>query len=443
MVRCGTFALFLLLAATAAAAGPTLILPANITAEAIGPQGAYVTYVATSNGVPVGEDENGRGATASCAPASGSLFPLGTTTVACTARDEAGSTSSGAFLVQVRDTTAPALTAPESISVDAGSDPSAAVTFSASATDLVDGPVSVVCTPPSGSTFFVGTTIVSCSATDAHGNTAGDAFSVAVTGSGTASLILQNISAEATSPDGAVVSFEGIANNGGIRITCTPPSGSTFALGETNVACTAEGGLSGSFVVRVADTTPPALSLPGTIFADATMPAGAVVTYTATASDLVDGSVAIDCTPPSGSTFAVGTTTVNCTASDSRGNTAGGSFEVNVVDVDPPSITSVSATPNVLWPPNHQMVPVSVSVTATDNVDFTPTCQIYLITSNEPVTNAFDWTITGQLTASLRAERTGGGSGRVYTIHVECLDDAANRSTSTVTVSVPHDRRRP
>ena len=173
------------------------------------------------------------------------------------------------------------------------------------------------------------------------------------------------------------------------------------------------------------------------------MPAGAVVTYSAAASDLVDGPVAVLCSPPSGSTFPVGTTTVNCSAADSRGNTGAGSFDVSVIDQEPPSIVSISVSPDTLWPPNRQMVSAAVAVTATDNVDLSPTCRIYLITSNEAVTSGFDWTITGQLTASLRAERTGGGSGRVYTVYVECLDDAANRSTGSVMVQVPHDRRRP
>ncbi len=57
---------------------------------------------------------------------------------------------------------------------------------------------------------------------------------------------------------------------------------------------------------------------------------GTVVDYSATATDLVDGSVAVDCTPQSGSFFTVGTTTVNCSSSDSRSNTSTGSFTVNV-----------------------------------------------------------------------------------------------------------------
>jgi HYR domain-containing protein/beta-propeller repeat-containing protein len=90
------------------------------------------------------------------------------------------------------------------------------------------------------------------------------------------------------------------------------------------------------FVSRIAvgappDTTPPAISVPSDITTNATAPAGAVVTYTATASDLVDGALTAVCTPVSGSTFAVGTTTVSCSATDSGGNTGDDTFSVTVL----------------------------------------------------------------------------------------------------------------
>lgn len=89
---------------------------------------------------------------------------------------------------------------------------------------------------------------------------------------------------------------------------------------------------SGSFAVTVVDTTAPALDLPDDITTPATEGDNADVTYTATATDIVDGTVTVNCTPPSGSTFSVGpATTVNCSATDAAGNTATGSFTVTVV----------------------------------------------------------------------------------------------------------------
>ena len=84
-----------------------------------------------------------------------------------------------------------------------------------------------------------------------------------------------------------------------------------------------------TYTVQV-DTTPPTLNVPANMTVNATMPAGAVVTYTApTATDAV-GVVTQGCSPLSGSTFGVGTTTVSCTASDAATNVALASFTITV-----------------------------------------------------------------------------------------------------------------
>lgn len=85
------------------------------------------------------------------------------------------------FTVTVEDTTPPVLTLPAGITTGATGPTGAAVTFSAGATDLVDGAVSVTCTYASGDTFPIGTTTVTCSATDSARNTATGAFKVTVT----------------------------------------------------------------------------------------------------------------------------------------------------------------------------------------------------------------------------------------------------------------------
>ena len=87
--------------------------------------------------------------------------------------------------------------------------------------------------------------------------------------------------------------------------------------------------------------TPPVLAgVPSETTVEATSPAGATVTFTApTATDLVDGSVAVSCTPVSGTTFAVGTTEVACMATDSAGNLAIARFDVVIDDTTPPVLT--------------------------------------------------------------------------------------------------------
>jgi predicted dienelactone hydrolase len=81
-------------------------------------------------------------------------------------------------------------------------------------------------------------------------------------------------------------------------------------------------------------TVAPVLTVPGTITAEATGPAGASVTYTATAIDDVDGERPVICTPASGSLFAIATTTVDCSASDRGGNTSTAQFTVTVLGAD-------------------------------------------------------------------------------------------------------------
>jgi hypothetical protein len=131
---------------------------------------------------------------------------------------------------------------------------------------------------------------------------------------------------------------------------------------------------------------------------------------------------------------------------DQRGSTASDSVSITVRDTTPPAIASVLASPNVLWPPNHKMVSVSLATVASDSVDASPTCAIASVLSNEKQNGlgdgdtAPDWIVTGSLTLQLRAERAGNGSGRVYSIVSRCIDSSANASTRSVAVAVPHNR---
>jgi probable HAF family extracellular repeat protein len=111
-------------------------------------------------------------------------------------------------------------------------------------------------------------------------------------------------------------------------------------------------------------------------------------------------------------------------------------------DVTVPVVSAVSASPNSLWPPKHQMVDVTVGVNASDDSGVSPTCQLAGISSSDPDNGigdgdtAGDAVITGPLTAKLRAERSGPHD-RVYTLSVQCTDEAGNIATATTTVRVP------
>ena len=97
--------------------------------------------------------------------------------------------------------------------------------------------------------------------------------------------------------------------------------------------CGSAAGL-GVFAIFAHDATPPTLTVPNDIVIDATEPAGATATFAATATDTIDPAPIVACTPPSGTLFAVGTTTVTCTATDASGNEATGAFTVHVEGAD-------------------------------------------------------------------------------------------------------------
>jgi hypothetical protein len=203
--------------------------------------------------------------------------------------------------------------------------------------------------------------------------------------------------------------------------------------------------LSSDRFVLVPDTTPPEISPLPDLTVEATGPDGAVATYTGTAVDNRDGPVPVSFTPPSGSVFPLGTTLVVATAQDFAGNIATASFNVTVVDTTPPTISALTASPDRLGPPNHKLIPVTIAATVHDLVDSNPHTRIIGVTSNEPINGpgdgntAPDYEITGDLTLTLRAERSGSGNGRIYTITVESRDASGNASTATVDVTVPHD----
>jgi len=115
-----------------------------------------------------------------------------------------------------------------------------------------------------------------------------------------------------TLPGGSGGDALDITNNGKIAGYSTTASGETHAT-----------------LWLPADDTPPSLAV-GDVTANATSPSGAVVTYVVTAIDDTDPNPAVLCDPPSGSAFPIGTTTVNCTATDAAGNQATASFTVYV-----------------------------------------------------------------------------------------------------------------
>ena len=91
--------------------------------------------------------------------------------------------------------------------------------------------------------------------------------------------------------------------------------------------------------------------------------------------------------------------------------------------------------------PNGKVVRVSVEVGVSDDSDPAPACRITGVTSNETIAGT-GWRMTGPLTVDLLAERSGLGTGRIYTLAVTCTNSSELSSTATVPVTVPHDQRK-
>jgi len=117
------------------------------------------------------------------------------------------------------------------------------------------------------------------------------------------------------------------------------------------------------------------------------------------------------------------------------------------LDQTPPSL-SVSASPSMLFPPNHKYVTVTATVSVSDNVDPNPTVTLLSVTSNEPDNapgdadgnTTRDIRILNDFTFRLRAERSEIGPGRVYTITYRATDAHGNSTSSSATVTVPISR---
>jgi hypothetical protein len=258
--------------------------------------------------------------------------------------------------------------------------------------DNGDGSAILTGTPTAGGTFNL-----TLSASNSAGN-ATQNFVLTVNGTAnhppTANAGTNQIM-EATSPAGAVVTLSGSGSdpdndsltftwseNGsnlgtGAQITVTLPIGMhTITL----IADDGRGGTGTSTVqISVQDTKPPVFTPPASQTLEATSPTGAIATFSATATDIVDGARPVICSPASGSTFSLGTTTVNCTSTDVRGNSSSASFTITVRDVTPPVVTppasitipstEVGGARGSAWP---ALAAFLAGSTAKDNIDPSP-----------------------------------------------------------------------
>lgn len=145
----------------------------------------------------------------------------------------------------------------------------------------------------------------------------------------------------------------------------------------------------------------------------------------------------------SGKVFPVGCTINTFVATGSTGKKDTCSFRVTVKDKEPPHIAQVCANPDKLWPPNHKMKEVTIGYHTWDNCGAVTSS--LSVSSNEPVNGTGDgdtspdWVILDNHHVQLRAERSGRGNGRIYTITITSTDASGNTSTEKTKVVVPHN----
>ena len=273
---------------------------------------------------------------ADCTSASGSVFSLGTTTVSCTATDDAGLTSAAStFDITIVDTTKPTLqvVAP-TVTVDAGADGTASPDLlnNVSAQDSVDPTPSLVCGPPPPLSF--GDTTITCTATDAAGNSASATYVInvrdvtdpTITLVGPAAITLE-AGVDSYTEQGATA-VDNVDGDISASITILG-SVDTATVGEYQLAYNVSDnqGRPAATVFRtvsVVDTIKPVITVPTSplIITTATSPAN--VTYDVSVFDAgyPAPATAVTCVPASGDDFVWGDTPVTCNATDGSGNVA-------------------------------------------------------------------------------------------------------------------------
>ncbi|XP_072025142.1 hyalin-like [Amphiura filiformis] len=334
-----------------------------------------------------------------CDSSSGMFFEPGTTTVTCTATDDAGNSATCTFDVTL-DQMTPALNCPADIF-----DSSAVVSWSDPTP--INFPTSpfINCSPTSAFTFPAGETTVTCTANDNEGNSATCSFIVTIDGEAPTIMCPVNV---LTSSNPVVYMSPVVSDNSDMSptVTCIPPSDSMFQGGETTVICTATDAADNTancaFTVTL-DEEPPIIPCPADIYVSTrqvTWPNLAV-------TDNTDNVVQATCNPPSGHIFPVGTTVVTCMATDDAGNTNACTFRVcvdmenpviscpgNLVSSNPVEWTSVTATDNkdtlvnITCDPstgsNFAPGETTVTCTATDNAMNTHSCTFIVTLDEQP-----------------------------------------------------------
>ena len=334
---------------------PSITCPSDITVNTCSNNCAIVTYPAPNvvNGV-----------LANCTPPSGACFPLGTTTVTCTATNGCG-TSTCSFKIVVRQIPPPTIVCPTNPITAAMPCGTNCVPVSYPA-PVVNNGVLVGCLPPSGSCLPLGTHVVTCRATNVCGVVDGCEFVINVINStGNQTPVINcpsNIVVNTCNTGCQIVTYPAPTVFNGVLVGCTPPSGTCFPIGTTIVTCIASNACGTSdckFTVTVRPIPVVTIQCPSNIVTTA-CGNGALVLYPAPTITPATAIATVTCNPPSGSFFPLGATTVTCCVVDQCQRTNCCSFTVTVLPGNPCVKPPLNM---VLWLPFDEAVgPVAANI---------------------------------------------------------------------------------
>ena len=253
-------------------------------------------------------------------PSSGSiLFTLGTGSAAVSSSGAIGSGAASAALPTTGVTRGP-----QPLTASFAGDGSFAAT-TASATVVVSQQTHLIYTGAASHEAGTPATLSAALADVPAGNPVGGALLTFTVDSTTVSAV--------TDASGvATVSISAVVGNHSVSVAYAGDSARYLLASSTTGSLT------------IVDTTPPVVSVPAPIIVGAIAATGAPVTFVVSATDGVDGTDPVSCVPGSGSTFAIGVTTVHCTASDLHGNTTTGTFTVTVLNHAPVAVADAAST---------------------------------------------------------------------------------------------------
>lgn len=400
---------------------PVLTVPASpVAAEAASASGATVSYSATATDAQDNPDP-----TPVCTPASGALFPIGSTVVNCTVTDAGGLTDSDSFTVVVRDTTDPTVNVSTTATVglkgwyNIASSGTAGIVVTVTAADAV-GVSDVSCTNSGNAsaldlgaplTLTDGIHNMVCTATDAAGNSDSDSdeFKVDQTGPTMTAALTPPANTNGWNNSDVAVTYtcgdvtSGLDTGHGPAAGCwAPDSVTSDGLTTFNRAIADNAGNVGLFEFSVRrDTGAPS------IFGSATPPAngnGWNNTNVAVAFSCFDDLSTIDtCTGNTTLTAEGANQSVTGTATDKAGNS-------NTHTVGPISIDKTNPTIG------------SSRTPAANGAGW----------NNGPVTVTFDCTDALSDVDTLTAPIVLNTEGADQSATGVCVDNAGNTSTVTV-----------